>query len=132
MNPPPPSPAEMRAWVRTRWRQFRERGFDYGHRWMWYFFGAQMLFVLSGFLAFWIPPSVGTSYQWSRLAIPFAMFGVLLLFAIRRSRRIKRCEFKVCYACGYDLRGLDESGVCPECGRAYEIASLIRKWKGEG
>jgi hypothetical protein len=29
-----------------------------------------------------------------------------------------------CSACGYDLRGQVENGNCPECGRAYVLASV--------
>lgn len=38
--------------------------------------------------------------------------------AIQPSRKVSVPEDVVCLRCGYPLRGLDESGDCPECGAA--------------
>ena len=62
-----------------------------------------------------------TSPQGYRQAIiplwmPFTVFGSASAAAWRRrSRRRSRGE---CAVCGYDLAGLPNAGVCPECGRA--------------
>lgn len=43
-------------------------------------------------------------------------------FIVRRELRKKRVKqrrkYGLCTACGYDLRGSQESGCCPECGSA--------------
>lgn len=47
------------------------------------------------------------------------ILGILLgRLAIRRLRRAS-AECRICYACGYDLRG-SPSGDCPECGFTSE------------
>jgi hypothetical protein len=32
----------------------------------------------------------------------------------------------LCPACAYDLHGLPEAGLCPECGRSYDKRAMIR------
>jgi hypothetical protein len=60
-----------------------------------------------------------------RIVVPF--WAVVLLTAplpaVRLWRRVSRGGFGPghCRGCGYDLRG-NESGVCPECGRAVPPA----------
>ena len=132
MSPPPPSPGEAWAWVRTRWQRLREDAFSYAYRHVWYIFAAQFVFLLSGCLGFWVPRNAWEHVQWIRLGLPLCLMGVVVVYSFRRSRSIKLAEYKVCFRCGYELRGLDASGNCPECGRAYEFAALARKWKGEG
>lgn len=47
---------------------------------------------------------------WMHTTVSAAVAGVLWLPALRRRPRW------ACAACGYDLRGLAEGAVCPECG----------------
>jgi hypothetical protein len=60
-----------------------------------------------------------------RIVVP--VWAVVLvtaaLPAVRLWRRLRRGRFAPCHCrrCGYDLRG-NESGVCPECGRAVAPA----------
>lgn len=44
-------------------------------------------------------------------------------------RHLKEQEFRVCLDCGYDLHGLPDAHVCPECSRPYEIAELADSWR---
>jgi hypothetical protein len=38
-------------------------------------------------------------------------------YVLGRTRRAMRRRKSQCASCGYDLRGLDPSGKCPECGK---------------
>jgi len=52
-------------------------------------------------------------------ALPFAICGAMLL---ADSRTRQPTPVGICADCGYDLRGSQESGVCPECGRPIDGA----------
>ena len=45
-------------------------------------------------------------------------------------RRLRRLDFQICLDCGYDLHGLPEAHVCPECSRPYELNELTEAWRG--
>lgn len=51
------------------------------------------------------------------------------LVMVRRGRALRRSEYRLCPGCGYDLTGLDDKGLCPECGRAYVTAEVQRFWR---
>ena len=38
----------------------------------------------------------------------------------RRRDRVARAEGRICLDCGFDLRGLETSGNCPECGAEFD------------
>lgn len=68
--------------------------------------------VVGGCLA-WIIPIVCTeSILWRRVR-----------------RRVIDAGYKACIHCGYDLRGLGDSGTCPECSRPFEIDDVVRRWR---
>jgi hypothetical protein len=37
-------------------------------------------------------------------------------------------DLRCCLHCRHDLRGLDERGICPECGTAYDIEYARARW----
>jgi rRNA maturation endonuclease Nob1 len=46
----------------------------------------------------------------------------------RLLERIRRGNLLVCPGCEYSLENSKESGVCPECGRAYDMDEVRRTW----
>jgi ribosomal protein S27AE len=65
--------------------------------------------------------------------------GYCLLFAVYMTRwrsRIRRqivaAGGRVCFRCGYGLTGLDNNGICPECGEAFVLAALRERWVASG
>lgn len=43
--------------------------------------------------------------------------------------RLKACGLLLCTRCGFDLRGLDEEGACPECGTRYTHTGTRNQWR---
>ncbi|MFZ4573258.1 MAG: hypothetical protein ACOYN0_02605 [Phycisphaerales bacterium] len=37
-------------------------------------------------------------------------------------------NWKICPVCEYDLSPLEDKGMCPECGDAYDVEELRRIW----
>jgi len=71
------------------------------------------------------------------LAIALAAMapGILLVtlwIVLRGYRRIKpavvAASGRACVGCVHDLNGLGNSGTCPECGRAFDLAADQRSW----
>jgi hypothetical protein len=55
----------------------------------------------------------------------------LLLCHVASKRAIRRAaahDHLLCPDCTYDLRTLDATGTCPECGRAYEHDAVRAQW----
>lgn len=84
-------------------------------------------------IAPWISP------LWALPGIPLAIvtttFGAIW-FTRRRTRRVKlavqAAAGRACLACVYDLRGMGDTGLCPECGRRFDGASDHAAWKAAG
>ena len=61
-----------------------------------------------------------------RVFVPLPVAGLALGFYLahcwRQRGRTRRLREGLCVVCGYDLRA-DETGVCPECGRATPASS---------
>lgn len=71
----------------------------------------------------------GTAYRWALLALAV----VLVAHVTRREQRLRgslrAASHMLCRDCLYDLsaQGAPER-TCPECGRAYNRATLRREW----
>lgn len=65
--------------------------------------------------------------------IPASIVWLILLVYCQRVRaQVKAMEYLMCPKCGYDLRGCDSFGPCPECGRAYTRDKLPLDWHRGG
>lgn len=63
----------------------------------------------------------------------FGAAGVFTLAWDRRrvqvERRVVELRFRACTECGYSLHDAAQEGLCPECGRNYELDRTIRAWQ---
>lgn len=73
---------------------------------------------------------------WLHVGVPLAClvpFFVAFLGIWRGQRRIRlavgAAQGRACINCVYDLRGLGQTGTCPECGHAFDIAADARRWE---
>ena len=89
-------------------------------------------FVLR-FIAPWISP------LWALPGIPLAVVTTTLAtiwYTRRRTHRVKHAvqaaAGHACLACVYDLRGMGDTGACPECGRHFDVAADQCSWKRAG
>mgnify|MGYP001176715144 CR=1 FL=1 len=72
----------------------------------------------------WFGPAV--------LPVLFAPMFLVIRRVVRGERRIMRAfaaaSGRACVNCLHDLNGLGETGVCPGCGRRFDIAADRRSW----
>ncbi len=82
-----------------------------------------------------IVPRSGVS-RFVPLAMGLAPIVVLLPFWHWRVRRLRRAlfasRFRLCTRCGYDVSTLGETGICPECGGAYDAEADVALWERQG
>lgn len=73
---------------------------------------------------------------WFALAMlmpPLAWHTGITAWAHARVRRTWRtAEGRLCTRCGQDLRGLGDAGLCPECGKPFDIARDAAAWARAG
>jgi hypothetical protein len=61
--------------------------------------------------------------------LPVVVFWAPALFIRWRfEKEMVASGFGLCCHCGFDLRGSPAVGVCPECGKAYDLPSMRREW----
>lgn len=64
--------------------------------------------------------------------VPFIIHPITN-FSHRHIRRAWRdSKGRLCTHCAYDLSANEPEGLCPECGRAYDIESDAILWKNAG
>jgi len=68
--------------------------------------------------------------QWLGLTGILGLVGLVQLFWIIPVRKIvKNNHGEVCGNCLFILTGLDQEGICPECGEHYTIAQTRAGWE---
>lgn len=73
------------------------------------------------------------------IGIPVIWVSVMVMLAVTTKvsaahysalQQLRREGYRVCPGCEYDLRALPPGdGVCPECGRRFDEASLKERWE---
>jgi|GEM_PF-2340359 len=43
-------------------------------------------------------------------------------------RKLREAQYLICLTCGQNLTGLPEDHKCPECGTAFNAATLADRW----
>jgi hypothetical protein len=89
--------------------------------------------MLSGFQVFlhYLKGTFGW-LDWFILAVLAAGIGSVAFGRWQAKRlldHLAACDWRCCYYCKFDLRGLPDSGKCPECGEPYAIEDVRRRWK---
>jgi len=76
---------------------------------------------------------------WAALLMPAAISTptfIAMAMVLRGLNRIKRAvqatEGHSCLGCMYDLRGLGDTGICPECGHLFCIDQDRKTWTAAG
>jgi len=71
--------------------------------------------------------------KFSRIMILMLLANIATFYQLYQFKRVKRLLIehngKVCGNCLFPLDGLDDEGVCPECGHPYEINQTIEDWR---
>jgi hypothetical protein len=112
MTQPPPSPPSPERWYLPSWPE-RLRLMKWR---LIYFLPALLLLplvLLAPFLVF---------FWWKLLLIAVGIPITAAINAARHSVRLRREPF--CIHCGYDLTGLPDGHICPECGVQFHLSEI--------
>lgn len=87
------------------------------------------LFCAPGILSVYGIQVFGSISLWHvLLPLPYVLWLLSWRGIRRTTRRAAAHDHLLCPDCTYDLRTLDETGACPECGRAYEHEAVRAQW----
>lgn len=61
--------------------------------------------------------------------VPLIITTAWMFVTLRRiTRAVRASGFHACTHCVHDLRGLGQTGLCPECGKAFDIEADRKSW----
>lgn len=75
-----------------------------------------------------VPGGAYAAYA-AALLIPYLCVGIR---ERRWRRKLLESHHRLCLYCGHSLTGLGETGICPECGRAFIIQGDREIWAAAG
>ncbi len=83
----------------------------------------------------WVVILLNVSPRWFEISMLAAMVlaPVLTWYVLERNNdrlwdKALHCDLALCLRCGYDLNGLPDRHICPECGAAYDLAGTQQRW----
>jgi hypothetical protein len=96
-----------------------------------------MLIIMVGAITPWIytlflrdlAPGVGEIRQFIGGVVVCAGILAMFLPSFRRTRLVVARNGRVCLNCGFELKGLDDRGTCPECGTEYDVERNLRRFR---
>ncbi len=75
-------------------------------------------------------------YRWSIVGMGFAPIVTVIpvgQWLLNRTRRkFEVAHGRLCTHCGYNLHSLGDAGLCPECGKDFDIARDAEAWRRIG
>jgi hypothetical protein len=110
-------------------------------RLMWWF-ALPVVFAIGAVCLLLIPAVRSTVFAlgpwFGPVVVPvlFAPMFVVIRIVVKRERRIMRAfagsRGRACVNCLHDLNNHGDAGVCPGCGRRFDIEADRRKWARVG
>lgn len=105
--------------------------------WLW---GLSVLFsaVAIAWVIFRKPLGVPRGFAFRYTAMIIGLLPIVVVFPLWliRTRHIRRAllrsEGRLCTHCAYDVSTLAPAGICPECGKAYDIEKDKTLWEAVG
>ncbi|MFA6043786.1 MAG: hypothetical protein WC718_02275 [Phycisphaerales bacterium] len=94
--------------------------------------GAAVVAMATGIAAFHTPAIAlgGVPLIWLSVMVMLAMTTKLSGAHFAAIQSLRRSGYRVCPGCTYDLASMPPGpGVCPECGRPFDDASLKERWE---
>ena len=106
----------------------------------WSLIGLSAFFVLAAlaWVIFRGPMGVprGFAYRYGALVLVAVPFVVIWPWWLLRTRHIRRAllesEGRLCTHCAYNVSTLAPAGICPECGKPYDIERDKPLWEAVG
>jgi hypothetical protein len=84
--------------------------------------------VIGSVVNFYAGPLPGLDFLLRPTVGAILIACVYFLFVGIEAVRLRKLGFHVCTHCGYHLRGLPETGTCPECGQPFDTKSVRNEW----